>query len=291
MKKIYVLFLLSLCGCLTSYMSVYAQKRKPAPSKPTAVLTRPKQTPVLTTPKTQSGQKSLTNADVIRMVRGGFGESIVINAIQTNETQFDLSLDALFELKNAGVSQKVIEAMQVLQNRRQQQIQAPLNTSQSIAADNSSDSSEQKSPPPPKVVISDASENKQASAKNTSGADVPEVSINADMDTVRTVLIRRFTGQGFVVDKDQPNQLVFNKEVGGVKGFMTGLLLGRQQNNPRQILTFVLTKTGNGISVLAKLAIVYPNNSGLGNPHDFNNKKVRKELVKELTEVKKEAEK
>ena len=43
--------------------------------------------------------------------------------------------------------------------------------------------------------------------------------------------------------------------------------------------------------LLAKLAIVFQDNSGLGNPHDFDNKKVRKSLVKELIEVKKEAEK
>jgi hypothetical protein len=46
----------------------------------------------------------------------------------------------------------------------------------------------------------------------------------------------------------------------------------------------------NGILVLVKLAVVYPDDSGLGNPHDFDNKKVRKGLVKELIEVKKEAE-
>ena len=60
--------------------------------------------------ESQEAQKNhLTNADVIRMVKGGFGDSIIINAIQTRETLFDVSLNALFQLKNAGVSQKIIE--------------------------------------------------------------------------------------------------------------------------------------------------------------------------------------
>jgi hypothetical protein len=43
------------------------------------------------------------------------------------------------------------------------------------------------------------------------------------MGKVRTVLIKRFTEQGFNVDKDQPSQLIFIKAVGRVKGFMSGL--------------------------------------------------------------------
>jgi hypothetical protein len=69
-------------------------------------------TTVVTKPETQEGQKPLTNADIIRMVKAGFGESIILNTIQTNESQFDVSMNALFELKNAGVSEKVIETMQ-----------------------------------------------------------------------------------------------------------------------------------------------------------------------------------
>jgi hypothetical protein len=57
-------------------------------------------------------RKPLTNADVTRMVKGGFAESVIINAIASSDTQFDVSLDALFKLKEAGVSQRVIEAMQ-----------------------------------------------------------------------------------------------------------------------------------------------------------------------------------
>ncbi|MGB8509853.1 MAG: hypothetical protein WCD76_15840 [Pyrinomonadaceae bacterium] len=64
-------------------------------------------------------KKPLTNADITRMVKSGFAESVIINAIQSNETQFDVSLDALFKLKEAGLSQKIIEAMQTASARHQ----------------------------------------------------------------------------------------------------------------------------------------------------------------------------
>lgn len=293
MKTHFVRYSFLFFFCLILCLPVYAQRnRKPITKAKTIATPTKKDSVAQMNSNSQQGQnKHLSNADVIRMVKGGFGETVIINAIQTNETQFDLSINALFELKNAGVSQKIIEVMQGLANDKEQTNQPSVNSPQTNTSQNNKGGIDQNPQSLIRVITVDAPVSKPAPTKEANSTDVPEVTIAADMDKVRTVLIRRFTGQGFTVDKDQPSQLVFNKEVGGVKGFMTGLLLGRQQNNPRQILTFVLTKMENGISVLAKLAIVYPDNSGLGNPHDFNNKKVRKSLNKELIEVKKEAEK
>ncbi|MDT7540587.1 MAG: hypothetical protein QOE33_491 [Acidobacteriota bacterium] len=69
-------------------------------------------------PNATQDRKPLTNADITRMVKGGFGESIIINAIGASDTQFDVSLDALFRLKEVGVSQRVIEAMQTAMTRQ-----------------------------------------------------------------------------------------------------------------------------------------------------------------------------
>lgn len=114
MKEIYYLLVLTLPIFLTPYTSVYAQKQKPKPSKP-AVVTQPKQ-------QIKDGQKPLINADIIQMVKSGFAENVILNAIQTNETQFNVSMNALFELKNAGVSQKIIEVMQSTIGKRQNQV-------------------------------------------------------------------------------------------------------------------------------------------------------------------------
>ena len=54
---------------------------------------------------------ALTNQDVVRMVKAGVPESAVIASIDTRPAKFDVSPDALIELKRAGVSQNVIQAM------------------------------------------------------------------------------------------------------------------------------------------------------------------------------------
>lgn len=55
--------------------------------------------------------KPLTNADVVAMMQAGLPESTVILAIQKGSTNFDTSPQALIQLKNQGVSPKVMDAM------------------------------------------------------------------------------------------------------------------------------------------------------------------------------------
>ncbi len=56
-------------------------------------------------------KKPLTNENVLRMVKAGFEQSMIVKAIEANDTDFDVSVEALMDLKNAGVSQPIIEAM------------------------------------------------------------------------------------------------------------------------------------------------------------------------------------
>src|SRR5712692_7577043 len=56
-------------------------------------------------------KKPLTNDDVLQMVKAGFQDSMIVKAIEANDTNFDVSVQALMDLKNAGVSQPIIEAM------------------------------------------------------------------------------------------------------------------------------------------------------------------------------------
>ncbi len=56
-------------------------------------------------------KKPLTNADVIKMTKAELPEATMILAIQANPHDFDQSVDALIELKAAGVPAKVVEAM------------------------------------------------------------------------------------------------------------------------------------------------------------------------------------
>jgi hypothetical protein len=59
----------------------------------------------------QQAKTSMTNADVIEMVKAGLPESTVVLAIQRSQTDFDTSPQTLIQLKKQGVSQKILEAM------------------------------------------------------------------------------------------------------------------------------------------------------------------------------------
>jgi azurin len=77
--------------------------------------------------------KSLTNADVVKMVEAGLPESTIILVIQHTPAEFDFSANALIQLKNAGLSKTLIEAM--LASRQHSQDQpTSATTSKPIAA-------------------------------------------------------------------------------------------------------------------------------------------------------------
>jgi hypothetical protein len=59
----------------------------------------------------QQSSKPLTNEDVISMVKNLLPESVILSAVKTNDTDFDVSAIGLIALKKAGVSAKVMEAM------------------------------------------------------------------------------------------------------------------------------------------------------------------------------------
>src|ERR1700731_4035104 len=53
----------------------------------------------------------LTNQDIILMTRSKFDDATIVKTIQSFDTTFDLSVTALMKLKDAGVTQTVIQAM------------------------------------------------------------------------------------------------------------------------------------------------------------------------------------
>jgi hypothetical protein len=59
----------------------------------------------------QSSKKPLINDDVVQMVKGGLPENTIINAVQAQDTRFDVSAAALIKLKQQGVSQQIMSAM------------------------------------------------------------------------------------------------------------------------------------------------------------------------------------
>lgn len=53
----------------------------------------------------------MTNDDVIKLVKAGMSEELIISIIAKSETAFDTSTDAVIALSEKGVSQKIISAM------------------------------------------------------------------------------------------------------------------------------------------------------------------------------------
>jgi hypothetical protein len=59
----------------------------------------------------QDSQKTLTNADVVKMVKGGLPESVIVSAIQSSPAKYDISPDALIALQKDGVTAKEMDAI------------------------------------------------------------------------------------------------------------------------------------------------------------------------------------
>ena len=59
----------------------------------------------------QTYEPPLTNASVVKLVRAGFKEKLLLAIIRSRPNRFDLSPDKLIELKRNGVPEKIIMAM------------------------------------------------------------------------------------------------------------------------------------------------------------------------------------
>jgi len=59
----------------------------------------------------QPAGKPLTNDDIVSFVRAGLSDAVIVSVIQESPTRFDLGPETLIKLREAGVSNTVIEAM------------------------------------------------------------------------------------------------------------------------------------------------------------------------------------
>lgn len=58
-----------------------------------------------------SAQDILTNDSIVKMVKSGFGENLIVSMVQGQPGKYSLNPDELMKLKNAGVSEKILAAM------------------------------------------------------------------------------------------------------------------------------------------------------------------------------------
>lgn len=55
--------------------------------------------------------KALTNLDIVKMMKAGIPESIIVRKIQVSQPDFGTSANELIELKNQGASERILGAV------------------------------------------------------------------------------------------------------------------------------------------------------------------------------------
>jgi hypothetical protein len=73
----------------------------------------------------QQPKHVLTNEEITKMVKGGFTEDVIVALVESSDTNFDVSIEGLTALKEAGVSGKVMEAMLKAEARKRQAPTSP----------------------------------------------------------------------------------------------------------------------------------------------------------------------
>ena len=69
----------------------------------------------------QQAGHTLNNNDIIKMTHDGFDEAVIVALVESNPTDFDVSIDGLNALKSANVSGKVMEAMLKAEAKKRQE--------------------------------------------------------------------------------------------------------------------------------------------------------------------------
>ena len=75
----------------------------------------------------------LTNDDVVKLARDGFGDDVIVAMIEANDSAFDVSIGALTALKDAGISSPVMQAMLKAESKKRQAAPAPTAQSQTAS--------------------------------------------------------------------------------------------------------------------------------------------------------------
>lgn len=82
---------------------------------------------LLSTTSAFAQSERLTNQSVVDLIEAGFSESIIMAKIQTSETDFDISMEALKTLNAKGVPENIIVAiMNAAQKKSKEEAKEPL---------------------------------------------------------------------------------------------------------------------------------------------------------------------
>lgn len=184
-------------------------------------------------------EEVLTNDLIIRMLKAGIDEDVIIAKIQKTRDNFDLSTDGLIALKQAGASSRLIQFM--MDPSKPPAPKGPASQPNTSSAELSS-SVESKTP-------SLVAENNQKKTKDTGQSNnSTAIIINGEVDSIRSFIIQDMTSDGYTLQKDDKEQLVFDKRMKGGKGVASAIFskLGGNKLEPIMTsLTFLITKQSN----------------------------------------------
>jgi hypothetical protein len=85
-------------------------------------------------PVQQPAQTGLNNDAVIKMVKAGLQDDVIVSTIGSSQGAYDISADGMIALKSAGVSDKVISAIVNKTNAASQPVPAPAPTPAPVPA-------------------------------------------------------------------------------------------------------------------------------------------------------------
>jgi hypothetical protein len=71
-----------------------------------------------TQPSSPPKNPLLTNAEIVKMVKAGLQDSTILSVISASDSDFDVSVDGLLALKEAGVSAPVMDAMLAAKSKK-----------------------------------------------------------------------------------------------------------------------------------------------------------------------------
>jgi hypothetical protein len=80
-------------------------------SSPTVVYSSPPSTPPAQAPQNGNPERPMSPADVTALVKSGVNDDVIISQIRSTRTVFRLSTAEIIDMKNNGVSEKVIDFM------------------------------------------------------------------------------------------------------------------------------------------------------------------------------------
>src|ERR1051325_1049546 len=83
----------------------------PAKVPPPQVQPQPTRQVSAESPRTAEPQAALSNDSILKLVKAGMGEDVILSMVNSQPGQYSLTTDNLIVLKQAGASDKVIAAM------------------------------------------------------------------------------------------------------------------------------------------------------------------------------------